>query len=54
MDGVQITVVPMGVTTIKSPNKAFSVAMQAQADAKKYIQSQRKNLPLPRGRKLDH
>lgn len=51
MDGVQITVVPMGATAINNPNKAFSVAMQAQADAKKYIQAQRKNLPLPRSRK---
>lgn len=48
MEGVQITVVPMGATAIKNPNKAFSVAMQAQAEAKKYIEAQRKHLPLPR------
>lgn len=44
----QITVVPMGATAIKNPNKAFSVAMMAQSDARKYKDAQRKNIPLPR------
>lgn len=48
---VQVTVVPMGATAIKDPNKNFSIAMQAQAEAKQYKEAQRKHLPLPRWRR---
>lgn len=48
---VQITVVPMGATTIKTPNDMFRVSSMAQAEAKRYREAQRKHLPLPRWRK---
>ena len=49
--GVCVQQIPMGKTTIKDPNKNFSITMQAQSEAKKYREAQRKHLPLPKWRR---
>lgn len=50
-NGVEIKVIPTGVTAIKHPNKHFSVTMQARAEAARYVKEINKTLPLPRNRR---
>ena len=47
---MQIQIIPMGKTTVTNPNKAFSIGMQGQKEARIHIEAQKKNLPAPKGR----